>query len=75
MASFAGLQEAAWGLQMGDGVKKTPLETMGGNLVRGPVFRPRIVQEAAQQGGRKFNGKHPLKRQFALQLVRSEVEL
>jgi hypothetical protein len=58
------------GLQMGDGVKKMPLETMGGNLGAPgpgkfpPVFRPRILPEAAQQRGRKSNGKHLLKRQF-----------
>jgi hypothetical protein len=56
----------------GWGQKNAPRDKMGGNLGAPgpgkfpPVFRPRIVQEAAQQRGRKSNGKHPLKRQFTL---------
>jgi hypothetical protein len=46
---------------MGYGIKKTPLETMGGNLPGAPVFRPWSAREAAQQRGRESNGKHPLK--------------
>jgi hypothetical protein len=58
---------------MGYGVEKMSLEAMGGNLgktVPGkfpPVFRSQSAREAAQQRGRKSNGKHPLKRQFTQQ--------